>query len=245
LLLADGLILYTEREYRTLVESGFPESNLGFANNTIDTKSIIELSCKNSGVRVQEILSQYGVENAPSMMFLGRLTWQKRLDILFSHYDALSVRIPDLQLIIVGDGPLLPMAKKESAVRAKVRVLGKLYDESIIAALMSVVTCVFVPAYAGLAILHAFSYGKPMLLIEGMDHGPEYAYLIDEYNGLSLRQHDGKLNGERVLRVFSDPLYRAQLSGGAQKTATMFSIEQMVDNLLSHLSKPGNAAKNN
>jgi glycosyltransferase involved in cell wall biosynthesis len=211
--LYDRVIFYTQEAMEWAVNSNLlPVEKAYYASNTLNT---------------DEIWSHYNFEINHSdpkvILFIGRLIPNKRFDLLGRYYKELLKRLPDLQLIIIGDGPEAPVVKSMAEKHRAVEWLGAVVDEAEIAAYMRRTHLVFVPGWSGLSIVHAFSYGKPYVTING-NHPPEFVYLHDNVNGLILEGNLEK-DCERIAGLLNDDTSYRSACLAAYKKAKELSIE--------------------
>ncbi len=212
--LYDRVIFYTQEAMNSAVNSNLLQTKKAyFASNTLNT---------------DEIWSHYNFEinhsEEKAILFIGRLTANKRLDLLFKYYTELKKRIPCLRLVIIGDGPEASKVKSVVDKDDSISWQGAIVDEKIIAIHMRSIHFVFVPGESGLSIVHAFCYGKPYVTTTMVNHhGPELAYLKNGENGIIL---EGNIDSDcqRILRLLNDPEAYAQACRAAYKKARMLSI---------------------
>ena len=176
--LYDRVIFYTEQAMDWAVDSNLlPKEKAFFASNTLDTDEIWE-----------HYNFQINKSENKVILFIGRLIQSKRVDLIFTYYKELRKHLPELQLIIIGDGPEAPIVKSMINEDGSITWLGAVVDEGKIAYYMRRTHLVFIPGSSGLSIVHALCYGKPYATIQGK-HGPEFAHLEDNVNGLVLEGH--------------------------------------------------------
>ena len=180
-LLYDKIIFYTAQSRDWAVSNDLlPPGKALFANNTLDTDLIW-----------QHYDFTINTSPAKTLLFIGRLIPTKGLDVLFTYYQELKHTLPNLRLIIIGDGPLAPLVKKKAQEDTNILWRGAVVNEKKIARDMRQAHIVFHPGASGLTIVHAFCYGKPYVTLKKCKlHGPELAYLEDRKNGILL---EGKM----------------------------------------------------
>ncbi len=186
-----------------------------FVNNTLDTKSIWE---------------GYSFEINRSvpirLLFIGRLIPSKRLDVLFDYFRGLRSELPGIELSVIGSGPEERWVKMMASDCDRVTWAGAITDEKEIARYMRKSHAVFLPGDSGLAIVHAFCYGKPFITIDSGDerHGPEIEYLSDGVNGLRLNG-SREDNLKRIISMLADPVAYEAACRAAFQTAGSLRVE--------------------
>lgn len=212
--LYDRIIFYTKQGRQWAVEQSIvPPSKAFFANNTLDTKQI--WANYSFGINTSE---------SKTILFIGRLIPNKKIDILLSYYHFLKDKLPQLKLIVIGDGPESYKAKNAAQSDASISWRGAVVDEHVIAKDMRQAHIVFVPGHSGLSIVHAFCYGKPYMTIFDEGHPPEIDYLQDGINGLLLSgriEHDS----DRIVSLLQDKQDYTETCQAAFATAQELSIE--------------------
>ena len=225
----DGLILYTEYEKERMVKKGFNSKKLFFLDNTIDVESISKIRENIDQQFIDKTLDYYQIKKSPSIVFIGRLIPGKKIEILFNYFEKVKKIMPQIQLIIIGDGPLFNRLRKNIIKNTENIILtGKLYDESKIAAIMTVCRFIFLPEYSGLSINHAFAYGKPFITLESKEHGPEIDYIKNDINGFILNEQNINHNIELMLRLLHDERYFNNISRNCIETARNLTMDKMV-----------------
>jgi glycosyltransferase involved in cell wall biosynthesis len=212
-LLYNRVIFYTETAMKQEIKRGLiSHQKAFFANNTLDT---------------QHIWNYYSFKinksKEKSILFIGRLIPNKRIDDVLRYYNFLKKEIPRLKIIVIGDGP--ERTKMMRAINEDPFIVwkGAIVDERILAKEIKNCHLIFVPGHSGLSVVHSFCYGKPYVTIGG-PHPPEIAYLKDGVNGLILI---GKLNEDckRIINLLKDQDSYARMCKAAYFTAKQLSIE--------------------
>ncbi len=226
--LFDRVIFYTEQAREQAVAAQLvSQGKAAFANNTLDTATIRKWAASGTDSN-----------GPPTLLFIGRLTPRKRPDLLLDHYASLKKKIPDLHLIIIGDGPEARTIRNAAAHDATIHWCGALIDETAIAAQMNKAHAVFVPGESGLSVVHAFAYGKPYMTCDlpRLNHGPEIAYLRDGENGLML-SGDPAADVPRLQALLTDSARHEAMCRSARETAEMLSIENWCRQMASALTE--------
>src|SRR5207244_8667635 len=220
----DGVILYTENERRALVARGLDPRRLFYANNNIDTAEITQVQRQLSRTGIDAVLGDLGIDRRPSIVYIGRLVAGKGVEALLPLFEAVRLRVPEAQLIVIGDGPLVPALRRETSGRKRVVIASPISDERGIACIIGVCRCVFIPDSAGLGVNHAFAYGKPFVTFASPRHGPEISYLVPGENGLELDRGQTAANTDQMVRLLTDDVSWGEMSAGPQRTADRLPV---------------------
>ncbi len=229
----DRVIFYTEESMgQALGLRLLPPAKASYANNTLDTDSI-------------DAAYEFAPPpSEPRILFLGRLTPDKRVDLLLEYYAELRKLLPKLRLVVIGDGPQAAVIATAAAQDEGIEWQGALVDEAVIAGIMRGIQLVLVPGHSGLSIVHAFCYGRPYACIRSESQPPEIAYLRDGVNGLLL---DGTVREDvpRLARLLVDSVLLESYCQAARRTARDLSVRnwcrQMADALGARSRPPSEA----
>jgi glycosyltransferase involved in cell wall biosynthesis len=158
-MLADHVLLYGDRGCQLMKTAGFSPDRLTVIYNSLQqsTKPLIKADKAYTG-NASEL----------RLLFISRLSPVKRVDLLVEAVSQLCIegRYDSVSLRIVGDGSertVLEELVSELGIHENVDFLGEIHDEGVIAELMIWADMVVSPGNAGLNVIHAFSYYKPMV----------------------------------------------------------------------------------
>ncbi|MGE0078236.1 MAG: glycosyltransferase family 4 protein [Bacteroidales bacterium] len=175
---SDGIFAYSEEGKKNLIGIGVQNEKIVSVGNAINNDDYGFNKFYNQ---------QFSEENKPfTILFTGRLTHAKRVDILLHSLKILNESSPQkYKCIIVGDGIIdeLKVLSKRLGIENIVDFVGSKYDEEIAYFFQNSDIYVF-PGGIGLSILHAFSYGLPVITTDNFDlHYPEIELLKPTENG--------------------------------------------------------------
>jgi glycosyltransferase involved in cell wall biosynthesis len=202
---ADGLITYTARGTEYWHQQGLPENRVVPFYNTIDVEGLRKAGEEISQQQRMELKRKLGLEGKYVLLFSGRLYAEKKVDFLLKAFAVLKKSYPDVALLIIGDGEerdnLEQMATRLD--RHDVHFLGELVDSKETAAYFSLADLLVIPGAVGLAIVHGFAFGLPLITTESPGHGPELEYLSRE-NG-AMTRIDSSQYAETIGALLSSP----------------------------------------
>lgn len=171
------------------------------------------------------------IEDPNRIVFLGRLSTVKGVDVLIDAFRRASASNPELRLSIIGEGPdraRLESLAADLIARQQVRFTGWLNRAGIIdqlAASALVVVPSLWPEAFGRVVLDAYSCGRPVIAsrIGGLPElvGPETGLLVAPGDAIGLAEAIGRLAGDHeTLR---------QLGAAAAERAADFSLDRIVE----------------
>ena len=159
--LADGLFLYGNHARNLLVEEGFAPDKLHVIHNSLSYD--VQLALRRQLHEDDVFKSHFGNDN-PVLLFIGRLTTVKRLDLLLETVSILRNEGKVFNLVFVGDGVekerLLKRAK-DFGISGQTWFYGACYDEKTNAQLIYNADLCVAPGNIGLTAIHVLMFGCP------------------------------------------------------------------------------------
>ena len=231
--LTNGRIYYTKKESDNDLNNKYfnliSPINLGYANNSIDTKSISKLR------------KEYIPNRRSDFLFVGRLTTKSKVELLI---ESLKYSKIFYKVNILGESDMNSNYLKNLATRfnVKERIIWHRFssNESEISMLFNKSRCFVYPGEVGLSIIHGMSYGLPSIIHNNVKHhNPEHSAFTNKINGLNFKE-----NNARSLSHAMDILYSSsekQLEIYSKNCIKIinenFSIEKMTSNFYNSLNK--------
>lgn len=161
--LAGHLLLYGERARRLLLDAGFPAERMAVIYNSLDYERQCVLR---SRIGDRGFIRNYFGNDLPLLVFVGRLTEVKRLDLLLAAMTRLERQGMPCNLVLIGDGPqrdrLAARAEADGLVD-QVWFYGESYDEHLIGTFLYHSAACVSPGNAGLTAIHALTFGTPVV----------------------------------------------------------------------------------
>ena len=223
----DWWFAYTQATVPILEQAGFPASKITVLHNAIDTRSL-EADWREAHARRPALRAEFGLGAGPVGIYLGSLYDDKRLPFLFEACDAVRARVPDFEMLVVGDGPSRGEVEAFVAERPWARWLGMRRGAAKAQAL-AVSDVLLNPGLVGLGILDSFACRVPMFTTDCGIHSPEICYLDNEVNGV-ITANSVEAYVDAVVRALTQPAYLDALRAGAERSAETINIEAMARN---------------
>ena len=189
--LADRNILYENRAKNLLIKSGFDNKTLDVIYNSLDYDNQLELFKR---LEKKKNSNQLFKKKIPIIVFIGRLTKNKKIDILIKSVEIINKNNPRVNLLLIGDGPQkknLQVLSNKILNKSNFIFYGGLYDEKKIAELLYESSICISPGNIGLTAIHSLSYGTPVASHDNLNFQmPEAESIIDGENGFLFKQND-------------------------------------------------------
>jgi L-malate glycosyltransferase len=224
----DWWFAYTEGVARLVGEMGFPEDHITVLNNAIDTGVLAQAVAGVDQKQVESLRREYSVGEGPIGLFCGGMYKEKRIDFLISAVQQIRARVPNFQMMFLGEGPesykLKDFAKQESWVH----YVGPKFGAAR-APFFKMADVFLMPGSLGLAILDCFASEIPLVTTRYPYHGPEIEYLKNGFNGVITENNlDDYVSGVTNVLV-STPLQK-KIKEGCCDSASIYTLENMVSN---------------
>ncbi len=187
----------------------------------------------------EEIKKSFGVKNR-SICYMGRLSYEKSIDQVIRAFALINKKMPDLNLMLIGDGPERPNLEKLAKnlnLNPSIIFTGSLfYNGDLVRALQA--NDLFISASKSenmpLSVLEAMAVALPMVLVK--EKG--LAELIKEnINGFFTKTDDPADIAEKTLSLLSSPELLNKFSQGSRQLAMEYSNEKVTDLLIKSYEK--------
>lgn len=161
--LADAIFCYGNYGRDNMINEGFNPDKIHVIYNSLDYD--IQLGIRNQ-LSISSIYKEHFNNEAPVLIFLGRLTQVKRLDLLLYAISKLKNKGYTYNLVLIGDGEerklLIDLAKK-LGIEDQIWFYGACYDETINAQMVYNSDLCVAPGNIGLTAMHVMMFGCPAL----------------------------------------------------------------------------------
>ncbi len=217
----------------------------GVAGPVLPISNGMDLSRFSPGNDGAAFKRRYGIEDRPTLTYVGRLDAEKRVDEVIRALPMVR-RIVDAQLVVVGDGHerrrLIELAAEEG-VGDRVVFAGFVEDDELPGAYAA--TDVFVNAgiaeLQSLVTLEAMATGKPVVAANA---GALPLLVHDGENGHLFEPGDVEALAGRLTRIFSDTQRRERMGRESLRIAARHGIGKTLDafeEIYEMVTRPGPA----
>lgn len=161
--LANGAFIYGDRAIELMIKNGFKKNKLFPIHNSLDYD--IQLRIRKQITRTN-IYQEYFHNNNPTLIFIGRLTEVKRLNLIISALSLLKQKGEFYNLVFVGTGELKSTLENQVEtllLSNQVWFYGECYNEYKNAELIFNADLCISPGNIGLTAIHAMTFGCPCI----------------------------------------------------------------------------------
>ena len=222
--IADTVIALNKTMQKALTEKAMVDSRkMVIVPNGVDTEFF------RPGLKNEQILSEYGLEEQSYILFVGRVSPEKGVHILLRAFKQIVNYIPkDFKLVVVGPlsstfNSAQPSSYAEAMMRYSKEELGEkvvftgAIDRNSLRILYSNAYCFVLPSLAEafpMVLLEAMASGTPPM---GSTAGGIPDIIIDGVNGLLFKRRDWKDLANKLLMLIEDKSLRNKIAINARK----------------------------
>ncbi|MBS1734903.1 MAG: glycosyltransferase family 4 protein [Bacteroidetes bacterium] len=227
---------YTEGIKNFLVDQGVESNKITVVQNAIDTKTLNELYHSIPEEEVEALRKQHGIEkNERVLIYCGALSKEKNIQFLLDSADELKAKGHKFKLLVMGNGPLLKDVQKAAEKNPWIIYTGPKFGRD--KALYFRISDIFLlPGAMGLAILDSFAFETPMVTIKYDHHGPEFEYIVDDYNAV-IADNSIEDFTNRIGNLLNNPEKMDMLKKTSALMIQKYNIQSMVDNFIDGIEK--------
>ncbi len=205
--LSDAIILYSPDQLKHIRAKFHAKTRI--ALNTINFNAFPSIDAGK-----EELRKKYGLTHKTIVLFCGRVTTGKRVDILIDIFT--QIKDPSIGLLIVGGG--LPDELKEVVEKHDNMVyFGAVYEPVPVNELHKLSDMFCIPGKCGLSINMAMYWNLPVLTTNVI-HAPEIYYLKNGINGFIA--DDREALAEQIVHLAHNPRILQEYSENAKKIIT-------------------------
>lgn len=200
-----GLFLYGYYAKNLLVQEGFHEDKLFVIHNSL---AYDEQLATRKVLNASPIFKKHFGNDCPVLVFVGRLTTIKKLDLLINALSINHKAGKDYNLVLIGGGEKSEDLKKlcdTLNVSNQVWFYGPCYDEQVLGNLIFNADLCVSPGNVGLTAMHTMVFGTPVLTHNNFAHQmPEHEAIIDGYTGAFFKENSITSLAEKINEWFEN-----------------------------------------
>lgn len=191
--ISDGLLLYGNGAKSVIQNNGF-KKEIHVIYNSLGTAEDIIISNEITNDRRINIKNELFQEpNLPIIIFVGRLTYYKKLDQILEASRNLADEDFKINILFVGDGPALKSLEdlaKSLNLSEYCNFYGPCYDNKELELLFDISSICVSPGEVGLTAMTSLGNGTPIITHDDFNfQKPEYEAIIPGVNGLFFKRN--------------------------------------------------------
>lgn len=211
-------------------ELGFPAERVTAVQNAIDTRALAAAGLAVAECEVEALHSELRLVGHDVGIYVGAMYREKRIPFLIAACELIRQKVPDFEMLFIGSGPDRPMVEAAVSRNRWMRYLGPLFDGDKVP-YFRLAKLLLMPGGVGLGVLDSFALEVPMVTTRIPYHGPEIEYLLDDVNGVVVRESDSPgAYADRVASLLTDQMALDGLKGGCREAAAKYTAEDMARN---------------
>lgn len=184
-----GAFFYGNYAKEVMQKEGLSTQNIHVIHNSLDYDRQLGLRAVSLS---ENVLQKHFANNNPNLIFIGRLTNSKKLDMVIEAAARLKRDNLNVNITFVGDGEskpvLMSLAKKHDI---PCWLYGACYDEEMNAKLIASAEICVSPGNVGLTAIHAMMFGCPVISHDDFTHqGPEFEAITPGQTGEFFKADD-------------------------------------------------------
>lgn len=168
-------LVYNQRGKQLMVESGVDANKIFVVYNSLDTDHDLAVR---KYLKKTEIYKKLFHNDLPSIVFVGRVTQEKRLDLALQAIKILAEKGEPVNFLVVGkdvDGVKLGDVANELGLQDYICMYGPCYDEEKIGEMFFNADLCVSPGNVGLTAISSLTFGCPVVTHNNFSYqGPEF-----------------------------------------------------------------------
>lgn len=201
--LATGVFVYNQRSRQLMIDGGLSGQKLTTIYNSLDYDR--QLSIRNR-VTVSSIYSKHFLNKRKTIVFIGRLTPIKRLDLLIEAVKIMHENNKVFNVVLIGDGTdktKLENKVVELGLTNCVWFYGASYDEEENAELLYNADLCVSPGNIGLTAIHSLMFGCPCVTNDDYNNQmPEFEAIREGSTGCFFKANNPKSLADTIISWF-------------------------------------------
>ena len=189
--LVDGAFLYGNYAKQLMINEGIKEKKLFVIHNSLDYDTQLELR---SQIRASRLYEEHFKNTNKNIVFLGRLTKVKKLDMLLEVVSLLRQKGQFFNVSFVGDGverQHLEDLTEQLGLKDTTWFYGECYDERTNAEFVYNADLCVSPGNVGLTAMHMLMFGTPVITHDDFTmQMPEFEAIVPHKTGMFFKRDD-------------------------------------------------------
>jgi len=204
-----------------LIELGAPPDSVFLAPNATANEAIRLMGAQGGG----------RCDNHPVLLFVGRLVPEKGLTFLLPAFKEAQASLPNLHLVLVGDGPLREKLQSYCAVNSlkNVRFVGFVEPDQL-PGYYAAAHALVLPSVRetwGFVVNEAMACGLPVIV--SSEVGAANEIVLNNVNGFVVPAGDSQSLAAAIVRLFRNLSTAADMGQRSLEIISQYTVERAVD----------------
>jgi glycosyltransferase involved in cell wall biosynthesis len=227
--LYDHHLAYHTNARAYAISHGAREDQITVMHNTINEEKIEVLPKIEARSRI--VRNHPEVADKKIILFVGAVLAEKRIEVILQALDLLDRK--DVVLMLVGDGPHMPVIRHLCAGREDVVLTGAIVDG--VGPYFDSAEFYVLPGTGGLGINEAMAHRLP--IISGFADGSADDLVLDGVNGFRLRENTPYELAEKMAAILNDPVMALRMGDCSRQMITgKFAFREFVNRIVTQLA---------
>ena len=225
----DAHVNYVDAAREVYGSYGVRLEKIFVTRNSPDTDAMKETEKVLMGMDRPPVRSPY------SVLHVGRLVQQKRVDLLLAAFQSVLARVPEARLVVVGDGPERKTYEALSiklGISGSVHFAGPVYESTELARYFFSASIFVLPGLGGLSINEAMFYGLAIVCAAG--DGTERYLVREGHNGAFFQNGDAESLAGALIGLLLDS---QKLDAMRQHSKSIIECEVNIHTVVSEYMK--------
>lgn len=237
---ADWFFAYTPSAARHVIAHGMPADRVTTFMNTLDTDALATQRDSVTASEIDHFRKLHELGTGPILLFIGALEPVKRLDLVIAAAEISARSVPDMKVVIAGDGSMRDSVLNSASTREYLVPVGPLFgsDKAIAMRAASAMT---VPGMVGLVAVDSLVFGRPIITTAHDFHSPEFEYLEDGRTCL-VSEPNAESYAAAITRLLTDSGEVRAMQEACSSQAGTYTIANMVERVATGIQQALNVA---
>jgi L-malate glycosyltransferase len=228
---ADWWFAYTDHSREMVLKAGFPAGSITVLNNSVDTRSMGETRRAISPEMQARLRLDIGLQGHNVGVYVGSFYAEKRIEFMLEAALRIRQRVPDFEFVLVGAGPQANLVTAFCEKHRWAHSVGAQMGADMVAT-VSLARVMLNPGAVGLAMVDSFACQVPLFTSNCGLHGPEIQYLVSGENAVMTPDSTVEFS-DAVCLALEDPKLWNRLQAGCVRSASIYTMEHMVEQFVS------------
>jgi glycosyltransferase involved in cell wall biosynthesis len=224
----DWWFAYTVLSAEIAAKAGFKRERITTVQNTIDLREFLEAKETLTGDATVSLKAGLGIKTTNVCLYCGGIYPDKRIPFLLEACSKIKLRVPDFEMIIVGDGPDRHLVEAAAEIRPWLHYVGPKHGADRVPYFV-VSKALLMPGLVGLAVVDSFAAATPLFTTAIHKHSPEIAYLVNGVNGV-ITPDSADAYATAVAEYLRSESLQTRLQRGCLESVDKYSLETMTNN---------------